>query len=78
MNKLLFFNILKFELTVLTRTKSFWLISLIPPIALILMFVVNYNSGHVDSVLVENHTAMASPIEPTATLQVKYGTNKNW
>lgn len=78
MNKQLFFNILKFELSVLTKTKSFWLISLIPPIALILMFVVNYNSGHTDSVLVENHTTMAFPIEPTATLQVQYGTNKDW
>lgn len=78
MNKQLFFNILKFELSVLTKTKSFWLISLIPPIALILMFIVNYNSGHTDSVLVENHTTMAFPIEPTATLQVQYGTNKDW
>jgi len=78
MNKQLFFNILRFELSVLTKTKSFWLISLIPPIALILMFVVNYNSGHADSVLVENLTTMVSPIEPTATLHVQYGKNEDW
>lgn len=78
MNRLLFYSILKFELTVLTKTKSFWLISLIPPLALIVMFVVNYNSGHVDSVLVNNQSHLISPIEPTTTLQVKYGTDNGW
>lgn len=61
MNRRLFYSILKFELTVLTKTKSFWLISLIPPLALIVMFVVNYNSGHMDSVLVNNQSHLISP-----------------
>lgn len=78
MNRRLFYSILKFELTVLTKTKSFWLISLIPPLALIVMFVVNYNSGHVDSVLVNNQSHLVSPIESTTTLQVKYGTDNGW
>lgn len=78
MNRHLFFNILKFELTAMTRTKSFWLISLIPPLALILMFAVNYNSGHVDSVLVDNQTRLVSPIEPSNTLHVQYGTSEDW
>lgn len=78
MNKKLFLNILKFELMVQTRTKSFWLMSLIPPIAMILMFVVNYNSGHVDLVLVDNQTSFIQPIESTSTMKVQYGASTEW
>lgn len=78
MNRNLFFSILRFELMVQTRTKSFWLISLIPPIAMILMFVVNYNTGHIDSVLVDNRTSFVQPIESTGTMNIQYGTSAEW
>lgn len=61
-----------------TKTKSFWLISLIPPIAMILMFIVNYNSGHIDSVIVDNQTAIDLPLESSSTMTVRYGSSLNW
>mgnify|MGYP000895219953 CR=1 FL=1 len=71
-------RILRFELMVQTKTKSFWLISLIPPIAMILMFIVNYNSGHIDSVIVDNQTAIDLPLESSSTMTVRYGSSLNW
>lgn len=73
-----FLRILRFELMVQTKTKSFWLISLIPPIAMILMFIVNYNSGHIDSVIVDNQTAIDLPLESSSTMTVRYGSSLNW
>ncbi len=78
MNTKLFLNILKFELMVQTKTKSFWLISLIPPVAMILMFVVNHHSGHTDLVLVDNRTSLIQPIESTGTMFVQYGEGSAW
>ncbi|MBO4663179.1 MAG: ABC transporter permease [Bacteroidaceae bacterium] len=77
-NKSLFTSVLKFELMTQIRTKSFWLISLIPPLAMIVMFVVNYNSGHVDSVLVDNKTDLFEPIETTNSMTVSYGSDNDW
>lgn len=78
MNRKLFLSILKFELMVQTKTKSFWLVSLIPPVAMILMFIVNHNGGHIDSVLVDNQTSLVQPIKSTETMNVQYGANTEW
>lgn len=78
MERKLFYSILKFELMHQIRTRTFWLVSLIPPIAMILMFIVNNNSRHVDSVLVNNQTSLFQPIESSETMQVKYGVNREW
>lgn len=78
MNKKLFLCLLKFELMVQTRTKSFWLISLIPPVAMILMFAANHGGGHADSVLVDNRTSLSRPIESTETMNVRYGASAAW
>lgn len=78
MNRKLFLSILKFELMVQTRTKSFWLVSLIPPVAMILMFIVNHNGGHIDSVLVDNQTSLVQPIKSTETMNVQYGAYTEW
>lgn len=78
MNRKLLYSILKFEITTQVKTKSFWLVSLIPPLAMFFMFIVNMNSVHIDSVLVDNRTSLPKPIESTGTMNVHYGTSKDW
>lgn len=72
MNKSSINKILGFELKIQTRTKSFWIISLIPPIAIVLMFVVNFNSKKSDSILVVNQSGIPEPISKTTYMDVRY------
>ena len=60
------------------RTKSFWIISLIPPLAMIVMFAVNYNSRHVDSVLVDNRSSLVQPVTSTNAMNIQYGNDTTW
>lgn len=67
-----FLCILQFELNVQMRTRSFWLISLLPPLAMILMYAANFSGGKTDSVAVVNRTTLANPIAETRTMSVRY------
>lgn len=67
-----FLCILQFELNVQMRTRSFWLISLLPPLAMILMYAANFSGGEADSVAVVNRTTLADPIAETRTMSVRY------
>ena len=78
MNRNLFFRILRFEMMSQMKTKSFWIISLIPPLAMIIMFAVNYNSGHVDAVLVDNRSSLVEPITSTNVMNIQYGSDATW
>lgn len=78
MNWKLFLSILKFDLGIQIRTKSFWVISMIPPVAMVLMFVLNFNSAPSNVVLVDNQTSLTQPIAATPTMNVIYGAGSDW
>ena len=78
MNKKSLLNILNFELKVQLRTRSFWLISLIPPLAMILVFIVNHSNRPFSRMIVENKTELQKPIADSPLLKVNYGSCYDW
>ncbi len=72
MSKAPFLCILQFEVNVQMRTRSFWLISLLPPLAMILIYAANVSGGKADSVAVVNRTTLVKPIAETRAMSVHY------
>lgn len=72
MSKFSFFQIFSFELKTQIRTKSFWLLSLLPPIAIVLLFMVNINSQYTNTIIVINNTGIEEPIGQTPRMKVQY------
>lgn len=78
MNSRSIWSILRFELQIQTHTKSFWLVAVIPPVAMIVMWLVNMNSMHIDNLLVDNQTELRQPISPSGSMQVSYSQDNDW
>lgn len=65
------FTIVGFELSTQMRTKSFWLLSLLPPIAFILMFLANVKTPQIDRVGVINKTPLSLTRDYQSNLEIK-------
>lgn len=66
-------NLMAFEIKSQLKTKAFWLLAILPPIALIAMFWVNNTNTVSNSVYVVNTTNIPVNIEPTNNIIVKKG-----
>lgn len=64
-------NLMAFEIKSQLKTKAFWLLAILPPIALIAMFWVNNTNTVSNSVYVVNTTNIPVNIEPTNNIIVK-------
>lgn len=64
-------NLIAFEIKTQLKTKAFWLLAILPPIAFITMFWVNTTNTVSNNVYVINNTAVPINIEPTVHLFVK-------
>lgn len=65
------FTIIGFELSTQMRTKSFWILSLLPPIAFILMFLANIKTPQIDRVGVINKTPLPITYDHQPNLEIK-------
>lgn len=52
------YRIIAFELKVQLRSKSFWLLSLIPPVAIVLIMTVNLHTKHINNIAIYNASGL--------------------